>query len=61
MVCQNCTDRCLNCHSTCEKYLEYKAEIQKKQDNKRQYFPVNDYTYDEHRKAMKNYRKKFRK
>lgn len=27
--CGGCTDRCVNCHATCEKYISWKAECDK--------------------------------
>lgn len=61
MICYNCEKRYLGCHSTCPEYLEYKNERQQYNDNKLKTFPINDYTYDEHKKACKNYRRKFKK
>lgn len=25
--CKNCSKRCLNCHSVCEEYIQYRQEI----------------------------------
>lgn len=27
--CKDCSERCLNCHSACEEYLQYRCEIMK--------------------------------
>lgn len=27
--CKNCSERCLNCHSACEEYFQYRYEIMK--------------------------------
>lgn len=27
--CKGCTDRCVGCHSKCEKYAEFKAELER--------------------------------
>lgn len=32
--CQNCTDRCLNCHSACNQYKEFKTKIEKLKETK---------------------------
>ena len=31
-VCKNCTDRCVGCHSKCEKYLQKVQEAKKVKD-----------------------------
>ncbi len=28
--CQNCTDRCIGCHTTCGDYAEYKCELERR-------------------------------
>lgn len=28
--CQNCTDRCIGCHTTCGDYAEYKQELERR-------------------------------
>lgn len=32
--CQNCTDRCLNCHSACNQYKEFKTKIENLKETK---------------------------
>ena len=30
--CQNCTDRCIGCHTTCGDYAEYKQELERRRE-----------------------------
>jgi hypothetical protein len=30
--CKNCTERSISCHSTCEKYLSYREQLDKQKD-----------------------------
>lgn len=32
--CKDCSERCLNCHSVCEEYFQYRREIMKASDAK---------------------------
>lgn len=46
--CQNCTDRCIGCHTTCGDYAEYKQELERRRTEVK---AVNDITAFE--KAIK--------
>lgn len=37
-TCMNCSDRTSTCHSTCEKYLNYKHELTHARETKRKYY-----------------------
>ncbi len=44
--CQNCPDRQILCHSTCEKYLKYKRAREAASDNRHQRAMLERYHYD---------------
>lgn len=44
--CKNCSERKLLCHSTCPKYLEFKAEVELEKAWSRQRRCVEDYHFN---------------
>lgn len=53
--CYGCTDRTIGCHSSCEKYLKYREEIQKYNEAKR----LIDSTYTIHKYKGKRKTQRF--
>ena len=44
--CQGCTDRALGCHSTCEKYKEFRAKQEVIYKARKERNDINNYLYD---------------
>ena len=60
VVCKDCTDRVLGCHSTCIKYIEdkerYEKEKEKIREAKRKEKAIDDYE----NKRSEHFRKKYK-
>ena len=55
--CKGCTDRVMKCHSTCERYKEYRAALEKLGEKAQKTREINDAHYD-NRKRMLHARSK---
>lgn len=57
--CQGCAERKVGCHSTCEDYKAYQAEMEAKR--KARYFEssMDGYTYDTAKRMLTRRRKSF--
>lgn len=56
-TCLNCKDRHENCHSTCEKYLKFKKELEEINEAKRKHYDLKNYFYsDRYRNSKKRRR-----
>lgn len=58
--CKDCKDRNIYCHTTCTKYKEYLDNINKIKEEKQKRRDISNYSRDEHYKALKHQRKKYR-
>ena len=44
--CKNCTDRVLGCHSRCQKYIDFRADMEKLYEIRRRNTSEKIYIYD---------------
>ena len=56
-ACLNCKDRHEKCHSTCEKYLKFKKELEELHEAKRKQYDLEDYYYNSRYKNNKKKRR----
>lgn len=56
-TCLNCEDRHAYCHSTCEKYLKFKKELEELHETKRKHKNLEDYYYNDRYKNNKKRRR----
>ena len=57
-TCKDCPDRAVGCHSSCERYLEAKAEHEKREADKRAYAMVNLDAREVQRRAMEKLKRR---
>lgn len=56
--CKDCTDRVLHCHSTCERYKQYKEAIEQNKAELNERKAENDFAYSVKREVRKRYNKR---
>ena len=49
--CKSCTDRHIGCHGQCSKYLEFRADCDKANENRRRYNSAHFTVYKHKRRA----------
>lgn len=58
MPCKGCEDRQLHCHSSCERYKEYRAILDDNKNEKQAEREVNSFIYDTKSQIRKRYNKR---
>ena len=53
--CKDCCERCYKCHSNCERYLKFRAELDETNEQKRSE-DFNNYYYEKYRRIQRRHK-----
>lgn len=56
--CKDCGDRVVSCHSTCDRYKGWRAELDQERENVLKYKSVTQELYQRKKEAMKKFWKR---